>query len=221
MTDHPDSADTALAPEGARRSEPAQPQPPAPLSHAERLFVRMSLWQTVLSVAGVFVGIVALYAALNESEAVRLQTAAAVWPFVQLSILDFQTEDGAGFTLTLENSGVGPARLRAMRVVIDGQPRSTWRDAVTALVGGEPPLFAQNFASNRVLSPGERIDIFSTSDPQLVAMLRERVSMADNSIAYCYCSIFDDCWVADSRGIGQEPEPVAACPDYGEARFRN
>ncbi len=52
------------------------------LSRVERIFVRLTFWQTVLSVAGVFIAIVALYAALIESAAVRQQTAAAVWPFV-------------------------------------------------------------------------------------------------------------------------------------------
>lgn len=58
------------------------------LAHTERLFLRLTFWQTLLSVLGVFIAVVALYAALSESAAVRQQTAAAVWPFVQLSIED-------------------------------------------------------------------------------------------------------------------------------------
>ena len=30
------------------------------------------------------------------------------------------------------------------------------------------------------------------------------------AVRACYCSIFDDCWVMDSRK--QDPEPVKACP---------
>ncbi|MFK8043272.1 hypothetical protein, partial [Congregibacter sp.] len=41
----------------------------------ERAFLRLTFWQTLLSLAGVFTGGVALYAALSESEAVRQQTA--------------------------------------------------------------------------------------------------------------------------------------------------
>ena len=46
------------------------------LSGAERTFVRMTRWQTILSVVGIFIAVVALYAALKESAAVRQQTAA-------------------------------------------------------------------------------------------------------------------------------------------------
>lgn len=45
----------------------------------EKKFLRLTFWQTILSVAGVFTGAVALYAALTESQAVRQQTAATVW----------------------------------------------------------------------------------------------------------------------------------------------
>lgn len=43
----------------------------------------------------------------------------------------------------------------------------------------------------------------------------------DNRLAFCYCSIFDDCWLADSRADIQDPQPVDACPDYGDATFTN
>src|SRR5690554_2849469 len=79
------------------------------LSSTERAFVRLSLWQTVLSLVGVFIAVLALYAALTESEAVRQQTSAAVWPFVQVSIEDFDSGESAGFTLSFTNEGVGPA----------------------------------------------------------------------------------------------------------------
>ena len=45
----------------------------------ERAFVRLTFWQTVLSLVGVFIAVIALYAALAESDAARKQIAAAVW----------------------------------------------------------------------------------------------------------------------------------------------
>ncbi|MEO1324887.1 MAG: hypothetical protein AAFV59_17995 [Pseudomonadota bacterium] len=65
---------------------------PAPevkgIAQIEQTFLRLTFWQTILSLAGVFTGAVALYAALNESRAVRDQTAASVWPYVQIMIYD-------------------------------------------------------------------------------------------------------------------------------------
>ena len=191
------------------------------LSGVERVFVRLTLWQTVLSVAGVFIAIVALYAALNESAAVRQQTAATVWPFVQLLIEDFDTEADAGFTISLSNAGVGPARMRELRLIIDGKPIRNWEHAVTVLDGKTTANVSRNWISDRVLRPDETVFIISTMDPDLARRFQAALANPNTSVTYCYCSIFDDCWLADSQKDIQNPEPVDECPDFGEAAFLN
>lgn len=191
------------------------------LAKTERAFLRLTLWQTVLSVAGVFIAVVALYAALTESEAVRQQTAAAVWPFVQFSIEESDTGESADFTISFANTGVGPARMRAMQVAVRGQAVSDWAEAVARLDGEIVDNVRRNFISNRVLSPDETIDAFSTSDPDLARKFLTAISRPDTYIAFCYCSIFDECWLADSRQSLQDPEPVESCPDFGSTRFQN
>ena len=193
----------------------------AQLAQTERMFLRLTLWQTVLSVLGVFIAIVALYAALTESAAVRQQTAAAVWPFVQFSIEESDTGEAADFTVSFANTGVGPARMRAMQVAIKGHAVSDWAEAVARLDGEITENVSRNFIGNRVLSPDETVDAFSTSDPDLARKFLAAVSRPDTYIAYCYCSIFDECWLADSRQSLQDPEPLESCPEYGEAAFRN
>jgi len=190
------------------------------LSGAERVFVRLSLWQTVLSVVGVFIAVVALYAALTESEAVRQQTAAAVWPFVQVSVADYDSGDAAGFTLSLINAGVGPAKVRAVRVIFDGQPMRDWEAVVAHLGGTLSEQVARSSVSGRVLSPDERLDLISVTDPALARQFQAATGNPQNSISYCYCSIFDECWLADSRQNALEPESVDACPDFGDATFQ-
>ncbi|MGE0046576.1 MAG: hypothetical protein AB7J28_09710 [Hyphomonadaceae bacterium] len=204
----------------APRGEPAAPAPE--LTGFERAFVRISVWQTVLSLVGLFVAGVALYAALSQSNAVQRQTAAAVWPYLQLSVADHENESDALFQLSLTNAGVGPARMRAMRVTVNGEAITTWADMVRAVGAADQDLtYAQNAARNRVLRPGERVDIFSTTERPLVSALRAVVADPDNAIEYCYCSIFDACWLADSRRPDENPAPVRQCPDYGAAGFQN
>lgn len=189
------------------------------LSGTERVFVRLSLWQTVLSVVGVFIAVIALYAALTESAAVRQQTAAAVWPFVQLLIEDFDTGEEAGFSIAFQNAGVGPAKLHAVRLDIGGQPMRDWAHAVTT-VGGDPSAqVGRSFIAGRVLRPDERVDVISTMEADLARRFQAAVASPDNFILYCYCSIFDECWVADSRENLQQPEPVEHCPDFGDSSF--
>jgi hypothetical protein len=204
------------------REEPSQDAHTAPvLSRAEKIFVRLTFWQTVLSVVGVFIAVVALYAALTESAAVRQQTAASVWPFVQMSIADHDSGESARFTLSFTNVGVGPARMHAIRFIIDGEPMRDWAQVVMQLGGSPTDQVDRDFVSNRVLSPDEKVDMISTAVPNLARRFQAVVADSENSITYCYCSIFDECWLADSRRDIQKPEAVTDCPDFGDATFRN
>ena len=191
------------------------------LARTERIFLRLTFWQTVLSVAGAFIAVIALYAALTESAAVRQQTAAAVWPFVQFSTEDSDSGESAEFAISFTNAGVGPARMRAMRLVIDGEPIRDWEHAVTKLGGRLTDHVRRNFISGRVLSPDEKVVTFSTTDPDLARQFQAKVANPDNFIAFCYCSIFDECWLSDSRQDLQNPEAVEECPTFGDAAFRN
>ena len=201
--------------------EPRQPAAPA-LSGTERTFVRMTLWQTVLSMVGVFIAVIALYAALKESAAVRQQTAASVWPFVQLLIEDYDTAEGAGFSMSFVNAGVGPAKLDGVRLEIGGAAVRDWAQAVAAL-GGDPAVanVSRNFISGRVLRPDERVDMLHTAEPDLARRFQSAIADPANHIRYCYCSIFGECWLADSRRDLQEPQAVEACPEFGDEGFDN
>lgn len=207
-------------------SETDEEQPPRgdtrPMNPGtERLFVRMTFWQTVLSVVGALIGVIALYAALSESAAVRQQTAAAVWPFVQMTIEDYDTGEQAGFTLAFTNAGVGPAKVRWVKLVINGEAARNWSHAVE-LVGGEPDNnVSRNFIGNRVLRPDERVDMLGTMDTDLARLFRATIASGNAVLSYCYCSIFDTCWLADSRKEARDHEVVESCPDIGDAAFGN
>ena len=144
-----------------------------------------------------------------------------MWPFVQFHTEDADSGESAEFTMSFTNTGVGPARMRAMRLVIDGEPIRDWEHAVTQLGGRLTDHVSRDFISGRVLSPNEEVVTLSTTDPDLARQFRDTVADPDNFIAFCYCSIFDDCWLSDSRQDLQDPEAVEVCPDFGDAAFRN
>ena len=99
------------------------------------LFCVLPSGKHFLSLAGVFTGGVALYAALGESQAVRQQTAATVWPYVQVTIKDHVRDDQAEFTLELSNVGVGPARMREMQLLFEGEAQRDWAGVLTSILG--------------------------------------------------------------------------------------
>lgn len=205
----------------ASEPRPEETRSTLTLSGAERLFVRMTLWQTILSVVGIFIAVVALYAALKESAAVRQQTAAAVWPFVQLIIEDYDTGDEAAFAISFMNAGVGPAKVGGVLLALNGDPVRDWVQAVAVVGGDTNSGVSRNFISGRVLRPQETVDMMRTTDADLARRFQAAIAGPDKYIAYCYCSIFDECWLADSRKDLQNPEPVEMCPDFGDATFEN
>ena len=192
--------------------------PAEKLTRAERIFVRINIVQTILAVAGVFTGAVALYAALNESAAVRRQSEAAVWPIIQLYTSDFITEEAAEFKVSLGNTGVGPGRMEAMRVRIDGVAVRDWPHVVALVAGETDARISKSSVANRVIAAGETVDLFTVADPALVAAMTQRAATGAAEIDYCYCSIFDACWLFESATA--ETARVTACPEFGAAQFQ-
>lgn len=188
------------------------------MTRAERIFVRINIVQTILAVAGVFTGAVALYAALNESAAVRRQSEAAVWPILQLHTSDYLNAASAEFTVSLRNTGVGPGKLQSMRVRIDGVAARDWRHVAEIVVGDCAIAMSKSSVVGRVIAAGEAVDLFSVSDHNIVRAMTERVAVGAAQIDYCYCSIFDACWLFESAAI--ETTRVDACPDFGAEQFQ-
>ena len=196
------------------------------MAQIERTFLRLTFWQTLLSLAGVFTGAVALYAALNESQAVRDQTAASVWPYVQIIINDTDDGENARFALSLENVGVGPARMQGVALSFGDKRVGSWDEATrllldkTARVGVD---YGRASISRRVIGPGETVIAFQTKDRALSLAMQEAVYSGQAALRFCFCSIFDQCWLSrmipESEAAG--PTPVEVCPDFGEQAFRN
>lgn len=196
------------------------------LANIERTFLKMMFWKNLLSLAGVFTGGAALYLTLIQAEAVRQQTAAAAWPYIQFSIADTDDGDAARFALNFRNVGVGPAKLRTAQLQIDGQPAMSWVDVTQRLSDESLKLgvhFGRSAISGRVLSPGESSVAFETRHRPLVLGLQQAVYSGRVALAYCYCSIFDECWLVTTSNNGREPDhpQVDQCPDYGAATFRD
>ncbi len=208
-------------------SDTATPAPASgTMASIERAFLRLTFWQTLLSLAGVFTGVVALYAALGESQAVRQQTAASVWPYVQAMIHDSRDDDSASLRLVLHNVGVGPARMQGMQVKVNGEAARDWAAVTSLLLGREAEVgveYGQTSVSRRVLAPGESVDALQTEAAELAVKLQDAIYSGTVTLTYCYCSIFDQCWRKASAEVSsdEQVEPVEQCPDYGEAGFLN
>lgn len=183
------------------------------LSRSERLAQRTAILQTVLAVSGFFVAIIALYAALNESDAVRKQQQAAVWPALVVTYSEGQSADDISFSVELANKGIGPARIKNAVVTLDEQPMRDWFDVLAAL-GVEAHAIENTSVGNGILSPDEKIRLFRLAAEHADRAAPQRVKTAFVTgklrLQFCYCSVFDECWrIASDAG---EAAPAASCP---------
>lgn len=191
----------------------------AALARTEQRMVRLTFWQTLLSVAGALIAILALFATLRESNEVRRQTAAAVWPYVQVRMADFDTGEEAALSLSFTNTGVGPAKVRALNMRIDGEPVASWDALLARLEQPADSPYGRDFINHRVLAPGETVQVFTTRHPPLVRALQSAIRREGTVLSLCYCSIFDECWESRSDAERSDPAPVAACPAAGPGQF--
>ena len=189
--------------------------------------MRISVAQTVLAVVGFLVGLIALYAALNEADAVRKQQQASVWPYVDFSISNSNLQNDQFTEVAISNKGIGPARIKTVNVLLDGAPTANWWDLVGKTAGlGEGDIALSNTdAAGRVMASGEslmlvRVDRNAIPDDEAGALeVRDRFRQALGqdriSMTVCYCSVFDDCWTVDMAVVG-EASAVRACGQSAE-----
>jgi hypothetical protein len=205
-----------------------------PLTSAERIFVRISVLQTALAVIGIFTGSVALYATLNESDAVRKQLDASVWPNVETGSElwtkeavarreEFHGTEGPLFRFTALNSGIGPARIASVQITVDGKPQQRWAQVIEALTGLSQTTFGSNTLGGRVIRAGETIYPMTLMGEPAQLFLDKLSGPSDPNhrivTQICYCSVFDQCWITSSDSVRSGPEHVEKCPDLGDAEF--
>lgn len=187
----------------------------------ENRFLKIASIQTILSVAAVFTGVIALYAALVESHAVRKQTTASVWPYIQTITRDNDNGEAAYVRISLNNVGVGPAKMQHLRVQYQGETIKDWQTFIsqldsTAQLGIS---YGKSDVKDRVLAPKESLLLFQTDEYNLAQLLQKAIAQDDLTISYCYCSIFDDCWLKplpDAAG-SQTIQEVDQCPSNSES----
>jgi hypothetical protein len=173
-------------------------------------------WDAYAAVIASLVGLLALSVSGYTAYLQRQQVRAQVWPRLELSRANRQT-------LIVTNSGVGPARVKSMQVLLDGRPQRTWADLLRAL--GHEPAYGGSTISGRVLAAGQSLDVYSTDGSEAGRGLFADVFYKHESriiFNICYCSVLDDCWLAQAGGAISNDElevQVDECKLPKEQRF--
>lgn len=168
----------------------------------------------LISIPTFVISMALAYATFVQAEATRKIQQSETWPYISYGTSNISDEGVDEISFKLGNDGVGPARVKQLEFTYDGRPIKTPRQFLQTCCG-DPPDHPTSFMSSNptvVLRPAETTQFIRLPKrPENLAVWNklqdERWKVA---IRTCYCSIFDDCWVMDSRR--SDPTPVDICP---------
>jgi hypothetical protein len=140
------------------------------------------------------------------------------FPYMAAGFSDVQPSGEDALSLDLLNRGVGPAHEQSLRVTVDGRYVRSVNELITAALG--PELAAQakgvlhtvhNRVPTRFIPGGQSQAVFriprTAENAQYFELLAKDTKRWN--IAFCYCSVFQDCWQV--RGVWLEPERIKEC----------
>jgi hypothetical protein len=140
-----------------------------------------------------------------------------------MAISDYDLAKGETvFRLTARNAGIGPGRIAAFRVKVNGVAQKDWDEAFTTLTGSHEGVL-KGYFSGLVLSAGQEVQLaFASGEIARTALDKIYAGTARFEWDVCYCSVFDKCWTASNEGGTwvKASTPVAKCPEYGDDQFQ-
>ena len=171
-----------------------------------------SLADKILAVTAIFLSGVSVFIAVHHGQTMERLVAANSWPNISYSTgntNDAGTRDY--ITLTLKNTGVGPARIDSFELFYKGVPMSGPVALMHACCAKGQMSFGVNTVNDEVLPARESISFLTlakdVNKPETWdALNMERAAI---EVRVCYCSVFNECWARDTRK--RKPEKVAEC----------
>jgi hypothetical protein len=188
---------------------------------SSRLILLMSEYATrterlerYLSLAVGVAVIGAMLVSLYQANLARAQLRASAWPYLSQS----NSWEGGTYHFVTVNEGIGPAKVKSFRVLVDGHSVPTWNAAMRALTGeGEPALTYGSFGHGTVLPAGATRALLSLPKGDRAVKFWSEGQKRMRTIA-CYCSVYDECWRSDSEE--REPAPVRSCEGDAAEEFQ-
>jgi len=147
------------------------------------------------------------------------QARAAVWPHLSIGYTYNSNVDDNGFIWHVDNNGVGPARIESVTLTLDGKPVKHWRDALATLGFDREMRVSTTSLRGEVIPPSlnreTAIEPIRVNERDAAGVFKAAVPRFRMEV--CYCSVYDDCWIAHWQT--PKVDAVAACPADAAAEF--
>jgi hypothetical protein len=176
-----------------------------------------------LALSAFLISLISLTVAIHHGKTMDKLVASNSYPNIDIETSNQEDlHDGLGqrsvLNIELINTGIGPARIRTVEVRVGDKPAADFHALLAACCtdAGSLPLpkttpYYSGDLRGHMLQAGKSLRLFSwaeaPNDPRW-ARLKAVISKVDVNV--CYCSVFDECYVHDSRRA--EPAHVEACP---------
>ena len=177
-------------------------------------------WDFAIGGTALLVSLVSLAVAVHHGQVMERLVAANSWPNVEVSANVQRPDSGAGvrFEISMKNSGIGPARVQTLELWNGATPIPD-ASAIGALIkkNGDGTSFSAQVGGGTVIGSvigaGDTVVPLSieTADSARWAIAMVKTAAAIES-RVCFCSVFDECHVADSRSAKSIAKRVDACP---------
>ncbi len=168
----------------------------------------MAQWSAL---AALGISALALAVGAYQTRLMQTQARASVWPYVKIGYSYADRGDHAGFDIHVDNNGVGPALVKSVQVSLDDKPLPSWNDAFPVVVGHGTAFAHLQGLAGVVIPPNTNrettIHAIRIDDAAQAAKFYEARDRF--KIDICYCSIYDDCWIA--HRLTAKVDAVAAC----------
>ena len=195
-------------------------------------------YDMALPVAALFVSLISIFIAWHHGKVMkelvhenRRIVAAESLPYLDIYASDLANDQRTPtLRLTVQNEGVGPARVAEVVMTVNGKPVAGFNTLVDrccargllqakgigakqyrGIRSGEVILSSLR---DRMIRPGEEVDVFAwpvtDANKPIVERLERGLASDTVNISICYCSVFEDCWLRTDHD--RRPTPVKQCP---------
>ncbi len=168
--------------------------------------------QSIIALAAVVLSVCGLFIAIYEAALIRREQRASVWPYLEVGA----SVEASRFEIRVRNTGVGPARVHAAAVSVEGETVSDWADLLRrAGSDAEEPGFYYSLIRGRVLPRDSESEvIFRVTDASgeaasaLIESLSREMMAGRLDVTVCYCSVYEECWTSRLQDLFQRSRAV-------------